>query len=488
MQDIGKTLFIGATWAAGMRWGSKLIGLGSMVVLARLLQPEDFGIVALAALLVGLLDVFLELGVGMVLIRELRVSNDDLNTAWTIRIVQSILLAVTISIAAPWAASFFREPRIVEVVYLSAAALLVSGFENVGMILVRKELRFARDFWYQIIQKLAGAVIGIGLALALRNYWALALAHAATAVIGVALSYVMHPYRPWFSLRALRRFLGFSVHVMLMNAARFLGNRADAFVVGRIADATQMGIYNVAYELSSLPSRELTVSVGRALFPTLAKVRADLVTMRRAFMDVLASVTALCVPMGAGIWAVTDDLVLVILGPRWQSASALMGWLALYGTVTALFNIMNGHVLLVTGHERRQTAVVWARVALLLGMVLFGTRWGVQGVAIGATASGCVALVISAIALNRTIGTSFRDYLRILWRPLTSALLMVLVLKGTTLAYLTTPLPRLAASVVGGTVFYCLVLVSLWWVSGRPAGPEAAVLAMLTGRLRAPNR
>lgn len=468
-----------------MRWGSKLIGLASMVVLARLLQPEDFGIIALASLVVGLLDVFLELGVGMVLIRELRVSNEDLNTAWTIRVVQSILLAIAISVAAPFAASFFREPRIIEVVYLTAAALLISGFENVGMVLVRKELQFARDFSYQITQKVAGAVIGIGLALALRNYWALAIAQAATAVIGVGLSYLMHPYRPWLSLREARKFVGFSVHVMLMNAARFLGNKADAFVVGRISDATQMGIYNVASELSSLPSRELTVSIGRALFPTLAKVKADLVTMRETFMGVLAAVTALCVPMGAGTWAVAEDLVWVVLGPKWESAGRLVGWLALYGVVLALFNIMSSHVLILTGHERRQTAVVWARVALLLVFVLGGARWGIEGIAIGATVSGCLALVLAAVVLNRTIGTPYRSYVQILWRPLVSALLMVWLLKVTTLAHLSTPVPRLAASVAEGAIVYFVALISLWWASGRPAGPEATVVAMLASRFRA---
>ena len=480
--NVHKKILIGSLWAVAMRWGTRLIGLLSVIVLARILRPEDFGILAMATLLIGLLENFAELGVAMMVIREANVSRVDLDTGWTIQIIQGQALAAVVALLAEPAAAYFHEPRVTAVVYLCAISMSLGSFSNIGVVLIRKDLDFAKDFIYQIIVKLSGVVVTIGLAFWLRNYWALALAQPVSALTNLATSYRMHPYRPRFSLKSYRRFLSFSANVVLSNLARFLSNKADMFLVGRIGTSAQMGVYNVASELSSMPSRELTVSVGRALFPTLANVKSTTGDFLAIFLQVIGSVAALCLPIGLGIWAVADDLVRVVLGEQWHDAGRLMGFLAIYGTLASLIDIMIGHVLIVTGHERRQTMALWIRVVLLVVCALAGTWWSIEGIAVGATVSSVLVFAVAVWILKETLQCRLGDFAAIFWRPTVASLLMAMIVHYGTLGMAVPVLARLIFSVALGVVCYVGILAMLWVLAGKPPGVEMSIMNAFFGR------
>jgi O-antigen/teichoic acid export membrane protein len=465
-----------------MRWGIRLIGLASVVVLARILRPEDFGILAMAMLVTGLLESLSDLGVAMMLIREPNASTVDLNTAWTLRILQGLLLGMLVALMAVPAALYFREPRITAVIYLCALALAIVSFENIGVVLIRKELDFAKDFRYQVILKLLSVAVTVSLAVSLRSYWALALAQPVSAAANVGLSYLISSYRPRLCLKSYRRFLGFSANVVLANVARFLTNKADVFLVGSIGTSAQMGFYNVASELSSMPSRELTQSVGRALFPSLAKLKNDRADVLKTFLRVIGSVAALCIPIGCGLWVVADDFVRVVLGEQWEAASRLISYLAIYGTFTSLVDIMIGHVLIVSGHERRQALVLWVRCFLLVVCIAAGMHWGIDGIAIGATVSSAIMFAVTVWILTTTLSVSVVDLLAGFWRPTLAGLCMAALVHYATIDLPVPPLSRLIGGVAIGIVSYVMALLLFWWMAGRPQGTEAAVVAAFRGR------
>ena len=455
-----------------------MIGFASVAVLARLLRPEDFGILAMAMLLIGLLESLSDLGVTLMLIRDPSPSIDDMNTAWTLRIVQSAIVAMLVAFAADPAALYFREPRVAGVVYLCALALIVNSFENIGVVLIRKELDFAKDFRYQVILKLLGVVATISMALALRSYWALALAQPIIAGTNVALSFIMSKYRPRLCLKSYRRFLHFSMNIIAANTANFASNKADVFLVGSIGTSAQMGEYNVASELSAMPARELTQSVGRALFPSLAKLKNEgRALLVGTFLQVIGTVAALCLPIGLGLWAVADDLVRVILGEQWRSAGPLMGYLAIYGTFTSMIDIMIGHILIVGGRERLQALAVWIRCALLVGCAATGTFWGVHGVAIGATLSGAIMFAVAVWILKATLPSTFAELLAIFWRPTLAALFMATLVHYVATSMAISSLARLVACIAIGVISYVAALLLLWLMAGRPQGAEAALVA-----------
>lgn len=482
---IHRKILVGSLWAVGMRWSIRLIGMASVVVLARVLRPEDFGIMAMAMLLVGALATFGELGVGSMVIRELEVSRSDLDTAWTLKLLQGLCIAALVALLAPLAAGHFHEPRVTPVVYLGAIALAVDAFENIGVVLLRKNLNFSADFRYQVIVKVIGTLVTIALALWLRNYWALAMAQPVVALANVGVSYAVSPFRPRLSLASYRRYFAFSMNMLLANVARFGYNKSDVFIVGSTGTSTQMGLYNVAADLSSMVPRELTSAVGRALYPSLAQQRRGEGDFVATFLQVVAWIAIACLPVGLGLWVVADDAVRTILGERWKDTVSLMRYLAIYGMLASLIDIMLGHVLLVTGHERRQTMFFWVRLTVLVACVLVGLRGGVDGIALGAMVSGFVMLAVGIGVLVSTLKMPLAGFVGVFWRPVLAASAMAGVVHVAATVSLP-PLPRLILCVAVGALFYFFVLLLLWHIAGRPHGVEQIIFSAAARRRSRP--
>jgi PST family polysaccharide transporter len=274
------------------------------------------------------------------------------------------------------------------------------------------------------------------------------------------------------------------MNMLLANAARFGYNKVDVFIVGSTGTSTQMGLYNVAAEFSSMVPRELTSSVGRALYPSLAQQRRGQGDFAATFMQVVGWIAAACLPIGLGLWVVADDAVRAILGPRWSGAVTLMRYLAIYGMLSSLTDIMLGHVLLVTGHERRQTLFFWLRLGVLVACVLVGLRGGVDGIALGAMVSGFLMLAVGVGVLVGTLNIPFASFVGVFWRPIAAALVMAGAVHGATMLMLP-PLPRLMLCVAIGALVYLFVLVLLWRLAGRPNGIEETLFTAIARRRNA---
>lgn len=266
-RTIYRDMIAGSLWGVAMRWSTRGIGLVSVVILARILTPADFGIMAMFSLFAGLIEGFAEMGTGMLLLRQAEITRADCDTAWTLRIIQGVLIGAALLICAPLAVRYFSEPRLFPVIVVMALCSFIGATANIGATLVRKELDFAKDFRYGVYGKLVTFFPTLALAFMLRNYWALVAGNVAGTVAGVALSYRMHPYRPRLSLERARQYLSFSISVIGANIARFLKGKVDVLVIGGSTNAALTGSYNVASELATLATQEIVIPVWRGLFP-----------------------------------------------------------------------------------------------------------------------------------------------------------------------------------------------------------------------------
>ena len=212
----------GAVIVVGMRWTDRLVGLASTVILARLLLPEDFGLIAMASIVIGLIDVLLDFGVNVALIHNKQATQEDFDTAWTLRLAQSALAAAIVYVAAEPAAAYFRDPRVVPVIQVLSLALLLSGFENIGTVTFQKRREFGVEFRFFFIRRISAFVITIVAAWLLRSYWALVIGTLSGRAVGVALSYAMHPMRPRISLARIGPLLSFSSWNLLRGIAGYL--------------------------------------------------------------------------------------------------------------------------------------------------------------------------------------------------------------------------------------------------------------------------
>lgn len=480
-----RTILKSSVWVFLMRWGIRLIGLVNTIILARLLTPEDFGIVAMSALLVGFLNGFMELGAESLLIREPHATRDHCNTAWTIRICQGAAMAVLLLAMATPAAMFFNEPRLAAVIHFTALCSLINGFTNIGMILIRKELQFAKDFRFGIINRLTGFVIVVCLAFLLRDYWAIVYAQVAGSLFVVAHSYLLHPYRPRLSFAKFRQYFNYSLSIVPLTLSGFLIKKVDVLIVGRLSGTGELGVYNVSSELSSLATREIVTPLARSLYPNFAKIADNLEKLVEVFGHVLNTIAIISIPISLGLWAVADTFTIVLLGQQWTATIPLLKWLAIYGAFFCLTQVINGHILLVVGKERLAARLGWVRLVFMIPLVLYGAmHWGPEGAAGGMTIAGGIALPITSYYLMRSIPITLGQLIAALWRPAIAGPVMALVVTMTFSGFSLPPAVELTLSVLLGATVYPAVLFGLWVASGKPAGTELVVVRFIAAKLR----
>jgi lipopolysaccharide exporter len=464
----------GAAWSFAMRWGIKLIGLVNTLILARLLTPQDFGIVALAGVLLAFLGSFMELGIASLLIREKEIDRTFCDTAWTLQVLQGLFLAILLFIASKPASLYFDEPLLVTVIHMYCIAALVGGTTNIGMVLFRRDLEFSKDFSYRIYTRLLRFTVVVTLAILIRNYWALVIGVLVGSVFDVILSYFMHKYRPRLCFKHSRKFLRFGLSIIPMQIAKTLNNRIDILIIGGMFSTKTLGLYNVANELGMLFTQEVILPLGRGLLPNLARIRHSPELMKEVYTNLIALIVLISLPAGVGVSFVAQDLVPVILGQQWTEAVPLLMWLSLSGALAAILLSMGGQVQIVTGHEHIAAILSWVRFfTLLISVIVFANLWGIEGVAIGVFVSTLVLLPIYALQLKRPVGISVRDLIVVAWRPLIASIIMF-----ATLEYFSPILKdmahfsRLIVNVGIGVILYTTSLAILWFISGRPESIE----------------
>ncbi len=476
----------GASWAVAMNWVMRGIGLINTIVLARLLLPEDFGLVAMASLLYGFLDTFFDLGTGTHLIRQPHPSREHCDTAWTIGILRGLAVALMLIALAPLAARYFSEPRVVALCYFVALNSAINGAANIGVVLLRKELNFSRDFAYMVYTRLFTFFATVALGFTLRSYWALVFGQLAGSLFALGLSFWVHPYRPRLSLAKAREYIKFSAVIVPMNIVFYFNQRADVLVVGRIASTTMLGVYNVASELSLTLTHNLMLQVNRGLYPTYSTLAHDLPQLRAAYLNSLSGLGIVSMALGLGVFAVSEDFVLAVLGQKWKDVIVLLQWLILYGLAKAITQNLTGGILFVIGKENLAAGLSIARLIILLVAALIGARLhAVEAVAIGVAIAGAAMIAPTGYFVAAAMSLRTAALFVNLWRPVVAGIAMVLAVRllrpeAVELAWL-----RLAVGVVVGAVTFVGVLAALWWLSGRPKSAERALFDLVRARIGA---
>jgi O-antigen/teichoic acid export membrane protein len=462
----------------GMRWALRLIGLVSTAVLARLLVPADFGIVAMAAVVAGLLDTAAYAGVDLALLRAGTESRDYSDSAWTIQLLQALAVAGLLLAAAPLAADYYAEPRVATVIRWLAVKSALDGLQNIGIVAFRKELDFAREFRFNLYSKVLNLGLVVAAAWYLRNYQALVVGLVSGSAITVALSYAMHPYRPRPSLARARELWSFSNWLLVARVGAFGSRKADQFIIGGSVGATALGNYHVATELSTMATTELVMPMRRALFPTLARLHGDPAAFRKAMVDTFALLAVLLFAVGFGMMSVAAEIVPIILGSQWHAAIPLVQWLAIYGAFSGLVSVLEVPMW-VSGRTDATALQSWLELIVLVPLMLITLQaYGVDGAAIARALVAVVMLPAMLGLAARVCPLRFGELLDALWRPFIAAAGMALLLRAP-LPMAEGTVPALIEKIVVGAVFYAATLWILWLIAGRPPGAETHLLAAM---------
>jgi lipopolysaccharide exporter len=468
----------GAGWMVLMRLGVRGIGVISTLILARLLVPEDFGLVAIATLVFGVVEAAGQFGFEIALIRDVSSGRDEYDTAWTLTILRGLAFALILVCLAPLVADFFGDPRVKPLVYVLAAAAALDGFKNIGIVDFRKNMQFHREFSFQLWIKVIGLSITIVLAIIYRNYWALVIGTFGSRAGGVLLSYAMSRYRPKFSLSRWRRLLGFSIWILFRNISLYARDNIDKGVVSRILDAASLGIFTVAKELADLPTSELVYPIQAALLPGYARLGNDSAALSDAYIRTFSAVLMIAAPVGIGLALLAEPFVLVLLGERWRAAIPIFQILALHGAMRVSYTSA-GAIFLALGKPQILAYLALATILYGTPILIAGTWWyGLSGAAWATVAITAIGAPLTAGFTSRHVGIGLVRMVTAIWRTGFSLVAMCLVV-WVLLRYLPMhglsgyPAMRLVTGAVAGASTYAGLHLGLWKLSGAPRSAEA---------------
>lgn len=481
----------GAVWMILFRLVERGLGLISTLILARLLAPQDFGVIAMALSFIAMAELLSAFSFDAAIIQNQSATPAHYNSAWTCSFVLGIGITVLMITMAYPIAQFYRSPPLFWVVIALSFGPLFTGAQNIGVVAFVKELDFRKEFRFQVSRKLISFVIVIPLAFVFRSYWALVTGILVSKLAGTVISYLMHPYRPRLELSKARELFNFSRWLLINNCAGFFKERSADFFIGRISGPQALGTYNIAYELAHLPTTEIGAPINRALLPGFARLDKSS-DIAQAYAHAVQLLSLIALPIATCIYILAPFIVPVMLGNKWLAAVPLMQLLASNGALL-LFHASICTVLIARGHPARVMYANLGYTVLLLG--LLGTIFfvnkdiGVVGAAYAALLTSLVSTPLYLYQLHHCLGLRPGLFLRSVMRPTLACAAIALVVPA--LLPLHHPsmgvVECLGWLVAGGTIavlVYALAILAAWALVGRPESAERTVLRQAQSMLQ----
>lgn len=474
----------GAAWMVLFRLLDRSVGLISTAVLARLLLPNDFGLVAMAMSVIAIIELATAFSFEVALIQMAQPRRQHFDTAWTLNVLIALGGAAVTALAAAPAAAYYGDPRLTVVMLVIGAGWLIGGFENIGTVNFRREMNFAAEFRLMATKRMASFLVTLTCALVFRSYWALVIGMVSGRVIGVALSYLMHKFRPRPDLSCARELFSFSGWMLVNSLLSVAAARAPHFVVGRSFGAQSLGAYTVAAEIAQLAQSELIAPINRAMFPGYARLISDPPLFRKTCVDATAAILLIALPVSVGIAVLAGPFVRLLLGAQWGEAVPIIQVLALAAAVSAMTS-NNISIYLALGRPYLATGIQAMRlVALAAGIALAGQSLGVIGVAYAELGAAFASMVVSLATLFAATGVRPWAFFGALWRPLAASALMGWAILAAVNPGFAADSPGRAASqllagVVIGALVYPAAIALLWRLFGHAGSIEAQVVSRL---------
>lgn len=478
----GKVLKGGAFLIAA-RMVDRVIGFVSITILARLLTPASFGIVAVAGTVVSAAQLFTQFGFDWALVRYREPSAHDLNAAWTLRVLLGMGVFLALSLTAPWAATFYHQKALEKVLVVLGFASFVSSLENIGTVYFRRDFQFHKEFLLRTVTRVIGFITTVTTAIMLRSYWALVVGIVATRSATAVMSYLIHPYRPRLGLKGSKELFGFSSWLLIENIAEYCRERFSELYLGRVFGPTATGLFSVAGEISIVPLTEIASPANRVAFSKYSEdVRANR-RLNNSYLSIASLIWLVALPIAAGTVAVAPEIVALLLGPRWSGAEPVLRVLALGMTFTVM--AANTHyVYWALGHSRLVAVLSIISGAMIVPLTFVGAHFdGYVGVAWAFAIQSAFILPVNFFFLRRIAGISFIDLWRRVWRVTVGAAVMATTLSMLFPEHLRNgfleALGHLTLEVAAGGMIYVVFVLGAWRLSGRPQGPEATAIQLL---------
>lgn len=421
-----KTVF-GAGWLIASRMGGRIIDFVTVLVLARMLVPADFGLTALAASLVATLDSVFEIPLIQALTRLRSVKKSHLDTAFTLGVLRALLFSFVILAAAYPFSVVFHDSRLTALVAVLALGPIVRSIYNPSMVKFIRLMSFRQAFMAELLGKILAFCVAVGLVFYGGGYWAIAASSITASLVTTLLSYVFAPFRPSFSLSKRSDFLSFLGWYSLSQVISVISWQFDKVLLGYFITKSDLGKYSMANDLSVLPTQSLIGPAMQPVMAALARITHDPDRLRIAYLKASRFTMMLAASSSIGISLTADLIVNLLLGHQWIDAVVYLRWLALGTTLYAYYPPIYSLSLAM---NRNNTIFVLSLVEMIL-KIIFVTLGLYYFSVIGAIAGrGVVSIIMYfayLLAVREMVGIGFIEQAANLWRVAASCCVMALL-------------------------------------------------------------
>jgi O-antigen/teichoic acid export membrane protein len=457
--DVERRALVAVKWAAIGRVASQLLSWASTIVVMRLLQPADYGLMALVAVTTTIAASIGEAGINAGIVQARRLDAPLLRKLAGLTLVVYGLLFVAVLLAAPLAASFFGEPQLLTLMQVASLQFLLSGVGAVPQSLAVRDMRFKLLAGMELLSNVIGAVLTLALAWLGYGVWALLWgALAINLVRTVALLLVVKPVWPSFDLRGTADHIDFGSRLALATILWALITQSDSLIGGRLLSAAELGIYAVALHLATLPMQKLMGVINQVAFSAVARLQDERERLQARLLTAERLLATVAVPSLWGLGVVADAVIALLLGPKWAGSALPMLLLSIAMPlrmiamlfITAISAVGRSDIAL---RNTLYSIIIWPACFLV------GAQFGVVGLAAAWLVSVPLSLAVNFSRMCEALGVRLRQVWRAVWPALVAGLAMAATVAAARAAIAPVSAPvSLAVGVTTGVISYCALL------------------------------
>jgi lipopolysaccharide exporter len=451
-----------ALWAFLATAGTRLITLISLAVLARLLAPAEFGLLAFALVYITYAETIGDLGTAVALIYWKDRRDDASQVTFIINVMMGVLWCLLTLALAPLIAGFFDNAQAAPIVRVLAFGFLIKFLGNTHDALAQKDLRFRARAIPELALALVKAALSIALAVLGFGAWSLVWGHLAGLTAWTIGAWVIVPWRPAFALPRdlVAPMLRYGRGIVGVNMLAAVVHHADLAIVGRMLGSAALGLYQIAYKIPEATVTVIMWVVSKVLFPSFARLH-DREQLREAYLQALTYVSLITVPIAGGLAVAAEPLVRVMFGAKWMAAAPLLRWLAIYAGIRSI-GTHAGDILKATGRSGLLAGLGVIKAVLLVPALIVAARFSVEAVAMTLAAVTAATVLLNVVIVMRllhfgvgAIGRALRT------SALAGAALVLAVLALQRVAGALRPELVLTSTILAGAVSYIAALVLL---------------------------
>lgn len=465
MRDMDRSVLTGIAWTGGAKWATQVLSWGTTILVARLLTQQDYGVVGMAMVYLGLAQVISELGISAAIVQRRDLTEEQIARVGGLAVLVGLAFTLLAAALAGVIAAFFHEPAVAAVQRVLGLTFVISSFWTVPYALQTRDLPFRQLALVDTAEALTLTAVTFAFALAGYGYWAIALGAVCSRAAAAAIATAQRPHRIALPvpLASIRGAIRIGADVVVSRLAWYAYSNADFAVVGRWLGSAALGAYTIGWTIATIPVSRVHQLYHRVTSAVFSAVQHDQAAVARYVAHIAEGVACVSFPASIGLALVADLFVAVVLGPRWTAAVTPMRLLALSAVLRSLDPLL-AQVMINTGHSRWNARTMVTAALTMPLLFVAGARWGTAGVA-WAWLIGHPVLVWGR-QVHKVLGITGMDlagYLRALWPAASSTAVMALAVVATRAA-----MPRawpagaaLAGAVAAGTTAYLVTLVLL---------------------------